>query len=75
MKAIITGFSNITSEGVTLHLNRRTTLKNGSVSSKTFWVSWDRIGRYLFDDYTEESGVTERNALREAIKQEEQDNF
>ena len=66
MKAeiIITGFSNATSEGVVLHLNEKATLKTGNVSSQEFWVSWDKIGQYLFDNYTERVEVDDRNKIR-----------
>lgn len=61
---IITGFSNSTSEGVTLHLNTKTTLKTGNVKNSQFWVSWDKIGKPLFDNYTDETSVEARNELR-----------
>lgn len=48
---IITHFSNPTSEGVILHLNNPTTLKSGTLAANEFWVSWDKIGKCLFDGY------------------------
>lgn len=61
---IITGFSNPTSEGVTLHLNKKTTLKTGNVPAQEFYVSWDKIGSAIFDNYTEIESVSSRNELR-----------
>lgn len=48
---IITGFSNPTKEGITIHLNKPSRLKNGTGHFKEFWISWDKIGDSLFDDY------------------------
>lgn len=63
-EVIITSFSNVTAEGLTLHLNKKTSLKTGNIKSKSFWISWDRIGELLFDNYTEEESVEIRNELR-----------
>ena len=54
---IIVEFSNPSSTGITLHLNRETTLKTGKISTDEFWISWDKIGKLLFDNYTEDSDV------------------
>lgn len=62
---IITGFSNPTSEGVILHLNKKTSLKTGNIQANEFWVSWDKIGELLFDEYSDKSEVEERNKLSE----------
>ncbi len=64
---IVTGFSKPTSEGVTLHLNKKSTIKTGNVPNDEFWVSWDKIGKLLFDNYTEKVEVDERNQLRNDI--------
>jgi len=66
MKAeiIITGFSNANRQGITLHLNDKATLKIGNVANKEFWVSWDKIGRLLFDNYTGKIEVSELRKLR-----------
>ena len=61
---IITGFSNPTTEGVTLHLNKKASLKTGNIKADNFWVSWDKIGKELFDGYTEQQEVSERNNFR-----------
>jgi len=50
MSGIIESFSNVTSEGVTLHLKEKTSLKNGNIQSDEFWVSWDKIGESLFKE-------------------------
>lgn len=61
---IITDFSNPSSEGITLHLNKPGRLKTGTGSFKQFWVSWDKIGEALFDEYTKETDVEELDKLR-----------
>jgi hypothetical protein len=61
---IITGFSNPTKEGVNLHLNKKGRLKTGTLTSETFYVSWDKIGQNLFEDYTELTEVNDRRLLR-----------
>jgi hypothetical protein len=52
------------SEGVTLTLTEKTTLKTGNVNGNTFWVSWDKIGDLLFDNYTGKVEVADRDKLR-----------
>ena len=64
MKAIIKSFSNANSEGITLHLNKKTSLKTGNIQSDEFFVSWDKIGELLFKDYTDEESVRGRDELR-----------
>ena len=64
-EVIITGFSDATSEGVTLHTNIPARLKSGSLENSIVWVSWDKIGLALFDNYTQKSEVSDRNKLRE----------
>lgn len=61
---IITGFSKSTSEGIVLHLNKKTSLKTGNVTNDEFWVSWDKIGKELFNGYTEKTEVADLNELR-----------
>lgn len=70
-KVIITGFT-AKSEGVILETNVPAKLKTGNVKGKTCWVSWDKIGALLFEDYTELDGVELRNAIRNnsTLKQE-----
>lgn len=48
---IILGYSNLTKEGIVLHLNRNAVLKGGKLATKEFWVSWDKIGESLFENY------------------------
>lgn len=62
-KVIITGFT-AKSEGVILETNITAKLKTGNVKGKTCWVSWDKIGALLFENYTELDGVELRNAIR-----------
>ncbi len=61
---IITGFSNPTSEGVTLHFNKPAKSKTGSLKSTEWRVSWDKIGRALIENYTEATEVKDRDELR-----------
>jgi len=65
MKAIITDYK-AGKEGVLFHLNKRTRLKKGHVKGNSFWVSWDKIGELLFDDYTDDITVDGRNELRKS---------
>jgi len=60
---IITAFE-AGKEGVTIELNKKTSLKTGNVKGTEFWVSWDKIGKLLFDNYTDEVEVEERDKLR-----------
>lgn len=62
-KVIITGFT-AKSEGVVLETNIPAKLKTGNVKGKSCWVSWDKIGALLFENYTELDGVELRNAIR-----------
>lgn len=63
-KVLIKNFSNVTSEGITLHLTEKTSLKTGQLQGKTFWVSWDKIGQALFDNYSTEESVKDLRASR-----------
>lgn len=67
---IIINFSNVTSEGVSLHLNHTTRLQSGIGHFKEFWVSWDKIGQALFDGYTNKVEVDELDRLRNDGRQE-----
>ena len=61
---IIIGYSNVTKEGVVLHLNKKAKLKKGNMSCSEFWVSWDKIGEALIEGYTEKCEVSECRELR-----------
>lgn len=65
---IITGFSNVTSEGVTIKLNKKTRLAPMRIETDEFWFSWDAIGKKMFDNYTELVEVEDRNKLRALAK-------
>ena len=62
-KVIIIGFT-AKNEGVVLETNIPAKLKTGNVKGKTCWVSWDKIGALLFDNYTELDAVELKNAIR-----------
>ena len=68
---IIIGTSNYSREGITLHLNKPGTLKTGNIKSKKFWISWDKIGENLFDEYTKLESVCDRNDLRQKFQKED----
>lgn len=61
---ILTGYSNLTKEGVVLHLNKPAKLKSGTGYFKEVWVSWDKIGAALFEDYTQKTDVDGMRKLR-----------
>lgn len=63
-EVIIKGYSNLTKEGVVLHLNKAATLKSGNLATKEFWISWDKIGEALFEDYCNVDSVEYRRKLR-----------
>lgn len=60
---LIVGFTAST-EGVVLQFNKETTLKTGNVKNKEFFVSWDKIGKALVDNYSESDDVSELNKQR-----------
>jgi len=62
-RIVITGFSNATPEGLTLELSAKGSLKGHGLKSKEFWVSWDKIGSALFDDYC--TDLDETKSIRE----------
>jgi hypothetical protein len=61
---IITKYSNITNKGLVIHLNKKAKLKTGNLYSNEFWVSWDKIGEALIENYTDKCEVPELNKLR-----------
>jgi hypothetical protein len=63
-EVIITGIGNPTSEGVILYTNIPAKLKNSSFPTKEFWVSWDKIGSEIFENYTTLQSVEDRDKLR-----------
>ena len=60
---IITGFT-AKSEGVILETNIPARLKPNRMPSKETFVSWDKIGKVLFENYTELEGVASRDSIR-----------
>ena len=64
---LITETSIVTNEGVCLYLNIPTSLKTGKIHSKSFYVSWDKIGEALFDNYCGLQDVEERRKERDNI--------
>jgi len=52
-KVIITGYT-AQKEGVILETNIPARLKPNRMPSKETFVSWDKLGKLLFEDYTEE---------------------
>lgn len=64
MKSVITHIQNVTSEGVSVVLNQPTKLKSGVMKSKVFFLSWDKIGKELFENYEDSDKVSAFNKLR-----------
>ena len=62
-KVCIVGFI-AKNEGVILETNIPAGLKPNRMPSKKTFVSWDKIGKLLFEDYTDEVEVKERKELR-----------
>ena len=62
-KVIITGYT-AKKEGVILETNIPVRLKPNRIPSKETFVSWDKIGKLLFEEYTGEVQVAELKKLR-----------
>lgn len=62
-KVIIVGYT-AKSEGVILETNIPARLKQSRMPSKETFVSWDKIGKLLFEGYTETTEVSERKKMR-----------
>jgi hypothetical protein len=62
-KVIITGYT-AKKEGVILETNIPARLKPNRMLSKETFVSWDKIGKLLFEDYTDLEGVASRDSIR-----------
>ena len=62
-KVIITDYT-AKSEGVILETNIPARLKPNGMPSKATFVTWDKIGKLLFGDYTDEVEVKELKELR-----------
>jgi len=62
-KVIIIGYTT-KNQGVILETNIPAKLKTGNIKSKEFFISWDKIGKLLFEDYTELSDVASRDSMR-----------
>ena len=50
MKTVIKSVSNVGSEGILLHLNKKTAMHEGGVKSKDIWLSWDAISELIFKE-------------------------
>jgi len=62
-EVIIIGYT-AKEEGVILETNIPARLKPNRMPSKETFVSWDRLGKLLFENYTEKNEVAELNKLR-----------
>lgn len=62
-KVIIIGFT-AKSKGVIIETNIPAKLKTGNVKGKTVFVSWDKIGGLLFENYTDIVDVELLNSIR-----------
>ncbi len=64
MKTLIKEITAVTNQGVGLKLTEKAAL-NGDMSTKTWWVSWDKIGKALFEDqYSDAKTIVELNIER-----------
>jgi len=68
-EVLISSYSNVTKEGIVLHLTDKAKLKTGNIATDEFWVSWDKIGEALFDSYHIGGSVADKKIIREASKQ------
>lgn len=55
-------------EGVILTLTEKTKLKTGNITSNQFFVSWDKIGELLFENYYRSDSVVDYREARQEIK-------
>jgi hypothetical protein len=62
-KVIVTGYT-AKSEGVILETNIPARLKIGNTKQKETFVSWNKIGKLLFDNYTDAIEVSDLRELR-----------
>lgn len=62
-KIIITKWE-ATSQGILLTTNIPARLKPNRIAIKETFISWDKIGNLLFENYTEAEEVEELNNLR-----------
>jgi len=53
MKTVIKSFSNVTEDGILLHLNKKTAIHKDGIKSKDIWMSWDAISELLFKEIVE----------------------
>ena len=60
------------SEGLILKTNIPSKLKTGNIKSKEFFVSWDKIGKLLFEDYTELDGFDNKYCMPDNINSKEE---
>lgn len=60
---IITGYT-AQIDGLILETNIPACLKENRIPSKENFVSWDKIGKLLFENYTNEINVSELDKLR-----------
>jgi hypothetical protein len=65
MDTIITKVTGVTSEGVGFELSKPSRIKGrDGLKTKTWWVSWDLIGRQVFEGYTNLDTVKSLDDLR-----------
>lgn len=71
MKTLIKTITSVTSEGVGFGLTEQARL-HGRLETKTWWVSWDTIGKALFkDQYSDAVSVKDLKAERGEPQNEE----
>lgn len=68
MKTLIKEIVNVNSEGVSFVLTEKATL-GSRLSTKQWWVSWDKIGRALFkDQYSNATSVKDLKIERGEVQ-------
>ena len=56
-------------DGCIFNLNVPSRLKSGYLKSMNFFVSWDKIGDLLFEDYANDLSVSELDEIRKDWQQ------
>jgi len=65
MKTIIKEIGNVNHEGVSITLTEKAKLNPNGIATKTWWVSWDKIGFALFgEQYTDSTSVKDLDSDR-----------
>lgn len=62
---IITEIEDVSAEGLTIKLNKKAKLPNSEFESKSWFLSWDKIGTLIFkDQYTKDLSLSGLKQMR-----------